>query len=278
MKGTEIRSEIPQGDGRSSRREQRESWSLGYKGEQGFEKGPLLWNEGSFPFRSHCFPCRLKRLLWKENSEKQKSWEAASIHKGKPRYWFSLCPQGELLRHNLETRGCSLNLGGTPPYISTWMYQCPPPRTFRRTGVGWHYFAHWGLACLLLLFSVTYIWLFWGQQEQSHITFILFLRIPSIAPGIFLAIVFLDNASFASQSHNFIHLKVPFGLWSESIWASIWRDLGSGSGFPGKESSCQFRRLGFDPKVGDQRKWPPTPVFLCGESMGLQKSWTWLSD
>ena len=42
MKGTEIGSEIPQGDRRSSRREQRESWSLGYKGEQGFEKGPLL--------------------------------------------------------------------------------------------------------------------------------------------------------------------------------------------------------------------------------------------
>lgn len=111
MKGTEIGSEIPQGDRRSSRREQRESWSLGYKGEQGFEKGPLLWYEGSFPFRSHRSTCRLKRLLWKENSEKQKSWEAASIHKGKPRYWFSLCPQGELLRHNLETRGCSCEPG-----------------------------------------------------------------------------------------------------------------------------------------------------------------------
>ena len=146
------------------------------------------------------------------------------------------------------------------------MYPCPPPGPSDEQEGG-HYFAHWGLACLLLLFSVTYIWLFWGQQEQSHVTFILFLRIPFIAPGTFLAIVFLDNASFASQSTNSCTWRFLLGF-SESIWASIWRDLGSGSGFPGKESSCQFRRLRFIPGVGDQRKWPPTPVFLPGEFHG----------
>ena len=39
----------------------------------------------------------------------------------------------------------------------------------------------------------------------------------------------------------------------------------------GKESPCQYRRLGFDPWVGKitwMRKWPPTPVFLSEESQG----------
>ena len=46
-------------------------------------------------------------------------------------------------------------------------------------------------------------------------------------------------------------------------------------GFPGsfsaKESTCQCRRHGFDPWVGKipwRRTWPPTPVFLPGESHG----------
>ena len=39
----------------------------------------------------------------------------------------------------------------------------------------------------------------------------------------------------------------------------------------GKESTCQFRRCGFDPWVGKipwRRKWQPTPVFLPGKSHG----------
>ena len=43
-------------------------------------------------------------------------------------------------------------------------------------------------------------------------------------------------------------------------------------GFPGdsegKESSCQYRRHGFDPQVGKipwTRKWQPTTVFLPGK-------------
>ena len=38
-----------------------------------------------------------------------------------------------------------------------------------------------------------------------------------------------------------------------------------------KESTCQFRRCGFDPRVGKipwRRKWQPTPVFLPGKSHG----------
>ena len=39
----------------------------------------------------------------------------------------------------------------------------------------------------------------------------------------------------------------------------------------GKESTCQCKRLGFDPwvrKIPWRRKWQPTPVFLPGESHG----------
>ena len=59
-----------------------------------------------------------------------------------------------------------------------------------------------------------------------------------------------------------------------------------------KVSTCQCRRLEFDPWVGKilwRRKWKPSPVFLPGEShgqrnlvgyspWGSQKSWTRLSD
>ena len=41
--------------------------------------------------------------------------------------------------------------------------------------------------------------------------------------------------------------------------------------FSGKESTCQRRRLGFDPWVGKipwRRKWQPTQVFLPGKSHG----------
>ena len=55
-----------------------------------------------------------------------------------------------------------------------------------------------------------------------------------------------------------------------------------------KEPTCQYRRLGFDPRVRRipwRRKWQSTPVFLHGQrslagykSMGLSKSWTPLSN
>ena len=39
----------------------------------------------------------------------------------------------------------------------------------------------------------------------------------------------------------------------------------------GEESTCQYRRLGFDPwirKIPWRREWQPTPVFLPGKSRG----------
>ena len=42
-------------------------------------------------------------------------------------------------------------------------------------------------------------------------------------------------------------------------------------GSVGKESACQCRRCGFDPRVRKiplRRKWQPPPVILPGESYG----------
>ena len=57
----------------------------------------------------------------------------------------------------------------------------------------------------------------------------------------------------------------------------------------GKESTCQCRRHGFSPWVGKipwRRNWQPVQNSCLGnlmehgglQSMGLQKSWTWLSN
>ena len=59
----------------------------------------------------------------------------------------------------------------------------------------------------------------------------------------------------------------PRGLWGGPF--------GSDSGLPwwfsGKESACQFRRLGFDSwfgKIPWSRKWQPAPVLLPGKFHG----------
>ena len=42
-------------------------------------------------------------------------------------------------------------------------------------------------------------------------------------------------------------------------------------GLSGKESTCQYRRLKFDPWVGKipwRREWQPTPIFSPGEYHG----------
>lgn len=127
IKGTEIESEIPQGGGRSSKKRTRRELVLREWGRTG------LWERWGqlFPQMPYYSSCRLKRPLWKENSEKHKSRETAWIYKGKPRYWFSLYPQEELLRSNLETRGCPCEPRKDPSLHFTWMYQWLPLRTFR---------------------------------------------------------------------------------------------------------------------------------------------------
>ena len=52
-------------------------------------------------------------------------------------------------------------------------------------------------------------------------------------------------------------------IWGSRVGWGLPRWLG------GKEPACQWRRRGFHPWAGKspwRRKWPPTPVFLTGES------------
>ena len=47
-------------------------------------------------------------------------------------------------------------------------------------------------------------------------------------------------------------------------------------GISGKEPACQCRRCGFDHWIGKipwRWVWPPTPVFLPGESHGHTGAW-----
>ena len=56
---------------------------------------------------------------------------------------------------------------------------------------------------------------------------------------------------------------------SSQTWCQFLEPLGFPRGFSGKKSTCQCRRLGFDPWVGKipwRRAWQPTPVLLPGES------------
>ena len=51
----------------------------------------------------------------------------------------------------------------------------------------------------------------------------------------------------------------------------LWPFVGFPDGVGGKESACQCRRHGFDPRVRKipwRRKWQPTPVFMPGKSHG----------
>ena len=67
-------------------------------------------------------------------------------------------------------------------------------------------------------------------------------------------------------------VQIPDGSQINSLWFIY---FGAPQvGISGKESACQCRRHqrhGFDPWVGKipcRRAWPPTPIFLPGESHG----------
>ena len=63
-------------------------------------------------------------------------------------------------------------------------------------------------------------------------------------------------------------------LFRYLLYLNIRRHLGLLWWLSGKESTCQYRRHGFNPWAGKfhwRRKWQPTPVFLPGKSHG-QKS------
>ena len=67
-------------------------------------------------------------------------------------------------------------------------------------------------------------------------------------------------------------LQSVHGVTKSWTWLSDWTDLKlSPRWVTGKESTCQCKRHGFDPRVGKipwNRKWQPTPAFLPEKSHG----------
>ena len=60
-------------------------------------------------------------------------------------------------------------------------------------------------------------------------------------------------------------------LWSSGTNIVEWMISGLPWWLSGKESTCRWRRRGFDPwvrKIPWRKKWQPTPVFLPGKSHG----------
>ena len=65
---------------------------------------------------------------------------------------------------------------------------------------------------------------------------------------------------------GFVSCSIDISLFSAStiLFGLLWW-------FHGKDSTCQWRRCGFDPWVAKtpwSRKWQPTPVLLPGKSLG----------
>ena len=59
--------------------------------------------------------------------------------------------------------------------------------------------------------------------------------------------------------------------WADTISWTAYKSCELPQWLSGKESACQCRRRGFNPRAGKipwRRKWQPTPVFLPGESHG----------
>ena len=69
--------------------------------------------------------------------------------------------------------------------------------------------------------------------------------------------------TFSTESRDLVHLKYSMSVCTPMPGLPWW--------LSGKESACQCRRCGFDRWIGRflwRRKWPPTPVFLPGDSHG----------
>ena len=67
------------------------------------------------------------------------------------------------------------------------------------------------------------------------------------------------NSQSPAFTQNVVYLRCPVKYAGLPWWLNV------------KESTCQCRRLGFDPWIGKipwKRKWPPTPAFLPGKSHG----------
>ena len=109
---------------------------------------------------------------------------------------------------------------------------------------------------------------FWAKRTGNKLTGILSRANQSTSesfarkrsPNMFPRSLISFQESHCGSSLLLSNLNYSRGkVWELSRW------------FSGKESACQCRRHRFGPwveKIPWRRKWPPTPVFLLGESHG----------
>lgn len=117
----------------AERKEQGESWSLGNEGEQGFEKG-----EASFSPRCRTIhPADSRGLFGKKTQRSIKAGRLPEFIKANQGTGFLSTRKKNCLGVIWKLMAALVNLGRTPPYIFSWMYQWLPLRTFRdnREGV-----------------------------------------------------------------------------------------------------------------------------------------------
>ena len=86
----------------------------------------------------------------------------------------------------------------------------------------------------------------------------------------FTAMTYL--ASFFDSLISKMGMLVPFKLDScENFMPDYVKDRDFPSGASGKDATCHFRRLGFNPWVGKipwRKEWQTSPVFLPGQFHG----------
>ena len=101
----------------------------------------------------------------------------------------------------------------------------------------------------------------------------------------------MDREAWRAAIHGVAKSQTQLSDWTELNWRLNTVVRGLPCCLSGKEPSCQCRRCGFNPWVGNiswSRKWQPTPIFLpvkshrqrslAGYSPWVTKSQTWLSD
>ena len=148
-----------------------------------------------------------------------------------------------------------------------------PPSKHERTLQGTATWAQWELGCLRFQR---------GPSPGPNLAGTLLMD--TQPPGLWVNehLFILNNAP--PHPHVMVMFHSSPNWLRQNIWGLSWW-------FSGKESTCQCRRLGFEPWVREipwRRKWQSIQYSCLGNTIGIgvwramvqgvTKSWTWLSD
>lgn len=186
-----------------------------------------MWGQ-PFPGVAYHLFCKLERPLWRENSEKQQQEDQLNLQRESNTPVLSTPCQRKLPASNLKTSGCSCEpRRGSFLHFYLNISTSTPQDLQRQQGLGGITF----LSCLFILFSMCCLHLV--ILGPSVICMIrasphYLDPVPSYphhsSMNIFSLYVF-GWWLFCIQITQIIHFEVPFRLWLESIWTSIWRYL-----------------------------------------------------